>query len=62
MLERLHEGIAKAKANGVYAGKGRRRSVDRDAIVRLKAEGSGPAEISRELGINRVTVYRVLAQ
>jgi DNA invertase Pin-like site-specific DNA recombinase len=58
--ERQMEGIAKAKANGVYTGKGRRRSVDREAIDRLRAEGRGPTEISKELGINRVTVYRIM--
>jgi DNA invertase Pin-like site-specific DNA recombinase len=60
--ERQLEGIAKAKAAGVYAGTGRARSVDREAILRLKAEGHGPTEIARELGVNRVTVYRVLSE
>src|SRR5262249_60280857 len=50
--ERQLEGIAKAKANGVYAGKGRSRSVDREAVIRLKADGRGPTEIAAERGIN----------
>ncbi len=60
--ERQMEGIAKAKAEGIYAGKGRRRSVDREAITRLKAEGRTPTDIASALKINRVTVYRVLGE
>jgi DNA invertase Pin-like site-specific DNA recombinase len=60
--QRQLKGIAKAKAAGVYAGKGRHRSVDREAIKRLKEEGRGPTEIAEKLGINRVTVYRVLEE
>ena len=58
--ERQLEGIAKAKERGVYAGKGRPQKVDRKEIARLKAEGMSPTKIARQLGINRVTVYRVL--
>lgn len=57
--ERQLEGIAKAKAAGVY--RGRRPSVDVDAVKTLKASGKGPAEIARELGIGRASVYRALA-
>jgi DNA invertase Pin-like site-specific DNA recombinase len=39
--ERQLEGIAKAKANGVY--KGRKPSIDRDAVAQLRAEGLGPS-------------------
>jgi DNA invertase Pin-like site-specific DNA recombinase len=49
----------RAKAAGVYAEKGRRRSVDRGSVVRLKAEGRNPTVVAAELGINRVTVYRI---
>jgi DNA invertase Pin-like site-specific DNA recombinase len=54
--ERQLEGIAKAKAAGVYAGKGRKPSVDRKEVARLRAEGLGLSEIAEKLGINRVTV------
>ncbi len=60
--ERQLEGIAKAKANGVYAGKGRPQKIDRAEISRLKAEGLNPTQISKQLGINRVTVYRLTAE
>ena len=55
--ERQLEGIAKAKAKGVYAGKGRPRKIDREEVARLKAEGLNPTQIAKQLGINRTTVY-----
>lgn len=54
--ERQLEGIARAKASGVY--RGRPPSIDGAAIRALKAEGVGPAEIARRLGIARASVYR----
>ena len=56
--ERQMEGIAKAKAKGVY--KGRPPSIEADKVRALKDEGIGPAEIARRLGIGRASVYRVL--
>lgn len=56
--ERQMEGIAKAKAAGVY--KGRKPSVPVDEVRRLKAEGVRPTEISKRLGIGRGSVYRAL--
>lgn len=58
--ERQMEGIAKAKAKGVY--KGRRPSIDAAAVRRLRGEGVGPAQIARQLNIGRASVYRVLAE
>jgi DNA invertase Pin-like site-specific DNA recombinase len=60
--ERQLEGIAKAKADGVYAGKGRPASIDADRVRELKAQGMGATEIAKELGIGRASVYRVLDQ
>lgn len=57
--ERQLEGIAKAKAAGIY--KGRKPSIDVAEVRRLKAEGIGPAEIARRLGIGRASVYRLLS-
>lgn len=57
--ERQMEGIAKAKAAGVY--KGRPPSIDPDAVRALKEQGIGPAEIARRLKIGRASVYRVLS-
>ena len=56
--ERQMEGIAKAKANGVY--KGRKPSVDTIAVRSLRNEGVGPSEIAKRLGIGRASVYRAL--
>lgn len=56
--ERQAEGIAKAKAEGIY--KGRPASIDPAQVQKLKVEGVGPAEIARRLGIGRASVYRLL--
>ena len=56
--ERQMEGIAKAKAAGVY--KGRKPSVKPDEVRGLKAQGMGAAAIARTLGIGRASVYRAL--
>ena len=56
--ERQKEGIAKAKARGVY--KGRPVTLPRDQVKALKAEGLGATEIAKRLGIGRASVYRLL--
>src|ERR1700741_1227022 len=58
--ERQLEGIAKAKAAGVY--KGRPASIDSARVRELKAQGLGPTAIAKELGIGRASVYRALAE
>jgi len=56
--ERQMEGIAKAKALGVY--KGRKKAIDANEVHRLKSEGLGATAIARQMGIDRTSVYRVL--
>ena len=56
--ERQMEGIARAKAAGIY--KGRKPSIDRDEVRRVRAEGRKPSEIARTLKIGRTSVWRVL--
>jgi DNA invertase Pin-like site-specific DNA recombinase len=56
--ERQLEGIAKAKAEGVY--KGRKQSIDRAELRRLKTEGLGPTAIADRLGVARASVYRLM--
>lgn len=57
--ERQMEGIAKAKASGIY--KGRKPFIDVNEVRRLrKQEGMGATEIAKKLGIARTSVYRVL--
>ena len=57
--KRQLEGIAAAKAKGVY--KGRPATIEADKIAALKAKGVGATAISKQLGIGRASVYRVLA-
>ncbi len=56
--KRQAEGIAKAKARGVY--KGRKPTIDVQQILDLRGQGLGPSQIAQELGISRVSVYRAL--
>ena len=55
--ERQMEGIAKAKARGVYAG--RKASIKREDVVRLLEEGIGPSAVARQLRISRTSVWRL---
>lgn len=55
--ERQMEGIAKAKAKGVY--KGRKPSVDSAEVYRMSDEGLKPSEIAQRLGVSRTTIWRV---
>lgn len=57
--ERQRDGIAKAKAGGIY--KGRKPSIDVEQIAMLREAGMGPSAIAKQLGINRQSVYRLLA-
>lgn len=56
--KRQAEGIAKAKARGVY--KGGTKKVDDARIIDLKQQGKKVSEIALELGVSRMTVYRAL--
>ena len=56
--ERQLEGIAKAKAAGVY--KGTKPKINRAKVKALHASGKGPAAIARELKVARSSVYRLL--
>lgn len=56
--ERQMEGIAKAKAAGVY--KGRKPMINIEDVRALRAQGLGATEIAKRLEIGRASVYRVL--
>ncbi|MGN7161758.1 recombinase family protein [Sphingomonas sp. SAFR-052] len=56
--ERQREGIDRAKEAGVY--KGRRPTVDGNAVRALRQQGVGGSEIAKRLGIGRASVYRAL--
>lgn len=55
--ERQLEGIAKAKAAGIY--KGRPPKIKIAEITSLKDKGLGPTTIADRLGIGRASVYRL---
>jgi DNA invertase Pin-like site-specific DNA recombinase len=58
--ERQLEGIAKAKAAGVY--KGRPASIEASRVRELKSQDMRPTDIAKALKIGRASVYRVLGQ
>jgi DNA invertase Pin-like site-specific DNA recombinase len=58
--ERQLEGIASAKARGVY--KGRKASIDPAKIKKMKADAVGASAIAKTLKIGRASVYRALAE
>lgn len=57
--ERQLEGIQKAKLAGKY--RGRPQTIDPAKVKQLRETGMGPAQIAREMGIGRASVYRMLA-
>jgi DNA invertase Pin-like site-specific DNA recombinase len=56
--ERQLEGIAAAKARGVYTG--RKPTLNADKVRELTAAGVGGSAIARQLKISRTSVYRLL--
>src|SRR5271156_5946817 len=58
--ERKMEGIAAAKARGVY--KGRPQTIEAADVAALKTQGLGATEIAKRLGVGRASVYRVLEE
>jgi DNA invertase Pin-like site-specific DNA recombinase len=57
--ERQLEGIAKAKAEGVY--KGRKPSIDPEEVDKALSGGESPTSVAKRLGIARSSVYRLSA-
>lgn len=62
MLERQREGIAKAKAEGKYAGRQPTARAKAADVMRLRAEGKSAGDIVAALGISRASVFRILAE
>lgn len=61
ILERTNEGRTEAKEKGVKFG--RKRTVDRKKLLAMhNTNGIGPTEISKQLGIGRSTVYKILKE
>lgn len=58
ILERTNEGRQEALLKGVKFG--RKRSVDRERVLELKASGLGGTVIAKEMQIARSTVYKII--
>lgn len=58
ILERTNEGRIEARSKGIKFG--RKQSIDREQIMRMKSEGMGASAIAKELGIARSSVYRIM--
>ena len=56
--ERQLAGIEAAKRKGIY--KGRPKMIDEAEICKRMANGSTKAQIARDMGVSRMTVYRAL--
>lgn len=61
MLERQRHGIAKAKSEGKYKGRVATAQAQASSVRALRASGVAVAEIVRQTGISRASVYRILA-
>ena len=57
--KRQAEGIEKARLKGTY--KGRKASIDPDAVLSLQRAGLGATAIAECLNISRASVYRLLS-
>ena len=61
ILERQREGIAIAKANGVYKGRKQSMTSERIAEIKMRVESGEPkANIAKSMNISRDTLYRYL--
>jgi DNA invertase Pin-like site-specific DNA recombinase len=61
--ERQREGIAIAKANGVYKGRARSLDAAQVKVIRERVDaGENVSAIAREFGVSRPTLYRALGE
>lgn len=58
--ERQLEGIAKAKAKGVYKGGAPLSEEKKELVRRLYSEGLKPAEIVRQSGVGKTSVFKII--
>ena len=61
LRERVRAGIAQARREGRPYGRPRTASLQRDEILRLKAEGLSHSAIARRLEIGRTSVRRIIS-
>lgn len=60
ILKRTYEGRQEAVLKGIKFG--RRRTVDRNAVLNLSRQGPGATEIARQLRIARSTAYKIIRE
>ncbi|TNL02580.1 recombinase [Kosakonia cowanii] len=58
ILERTNEGRQEAMAKGIVFG--RKRKIDRGAVLNMWKQGLGASHISKKMNIARSTVYKVI--
>jgi DNA invertase Pin-like site-specific DNA recombinase len=58
ILERVNEGRLAAKVKGIRFG--RKRTIDRNKIIQLRATGLSAIKIAQQAGIARATVYKIV--
>ena len=61
MLERQREGIAKAKSEGKYRGRQPTARAKTDSVKALIDQNIPKAQIAKDLGISRASLYRILS-
>jgi DNA invertase Pin-like site-specific DNA recombinase len=61
MLERQRDGIAAAKAKGLYKGRKPTARVKAAQMRALAAEGMSKGQIAQQLGVSSRSVFRILA-
>jgi DNA invertase Pin-like site-specific DNA recombinase len=59
MLSRQAEGMAKAREEGKFRGRCPTAAIMTDEVLHLLADGVGPSEVARRLGIGRSSVHRI---
>ena len=60
--ERQREGIALAKAKGVYTGRKPKFTPEQaDVVAQRVADGESPTELAEEYGVHRSTIYKAAA-
>jgi len=60
ILERTNEGRMDAKIKGIKFG--RKRSINREQELQLRASGIGATEVAKQVCIGRSTVYKILKE
>ncbi|WP_419234707.1 recombinase family protein [Rickettsia endosymbiont of Nabis limbatus] len=60
ILERTNEGRLEAKNKGIKFG--RNRSIDRDKLLQLNADGIKGVALAKEMKISRAAVYKILKE